>query len=98
MTPYERACKNAVDVQNACNFSGVLFSFAEDIRAVIDHLRETGAYSTPAVAVHPVCVLYMDKLRDLQGRPGFEEFSAAHEACERVGAGAGAGEEATCCP
>ncbi len=82
MTAYQRACRNAIDVQNACNFSGVLFSFAEDMRAVCDHLNATGESSSINRALHPVAVLYIDKLADLQRRPGYEEFGKALRACE----------------
>jgi hypothetical protein len=69
MTAYEKAHKNALDVQNGCNFSGVLKSFARDMEAVREHMHATGTYGSHAFAMHPVALMYMDKLADLQGRP-----------------------------
>lgn len=82
MNAYQRACKNAIDVQNSCNFSGVLRSFFEDMRAVYDHLEATGNNGSHERATHPVAILYMDKLAELQHRPGWQEFGTALQACE----------------
>lgn len=84
MTPYRRAHKNALDVQDACNFSGVLLAFARDMEAVREHMHATGGFNTRAFALHPVAILYMDKLADLQGRPGTDELSEAWDACDAV--------------
>lgn len=81
MTAYQRACKNAIEVQDACNFSGVLRSFAEDMEAVREHLRAEGAYSSLAFATHPVALMYLDKLADLQRRPDHDELYVAFKAC-----------------
>ena len=81
MTAYERACKNALDVQDACNFSGVLKSFAQDMEAVREHLYELGIYSASTFAMHPVALLYMDKLADLQRRPDSMVLFHAFDAC-----------------
>ncbi len=84
LTPYEKACKNALDVQDACNFSGVLLSFARDMEAVRDHLRANNAYDSDAFAKHPVAILYMDKLADLQRRPDWRELCDAIDHVKEV--------------
>lgn len=81
MSSYQRACRNAIDVQDASNFSGVLRAFAEDMEAVREQLRAEGAYSSHAFAVHPVALMYMDKLADLQRRPDPDALYAAFKAC-----------------
>ncbi len=90
LTPYERACKNALDVQDACNFSGVLLSFARDMEVVREELKRTGKYDSNSFAKHPVALWYLDKLADLQGRPaddGLVLSNAHDELCSIVEAG-----------
>ena len=84
MTAYQKAHANALLVQDACNFSGVLKSFAKDMEAVREHLYLTGTYSSTAFATHPVAILYMDKLIDLQRRPDGSILSAAYDQCHAV--------------
>ena len=77
MTAYEKACRNALSVQDACSFSGVLKSFARDMEAVREHMHAAGTYGSHAFAMHPVAIMYMDKLADLQGRPNTSTLSDA---------------------
>ena len=86
LSAYERACKNALDVQDACNFSGVLLSFAQDMDAVRTHLKilGDGCYATADLANHPVALWYLDKLLSLQGRPKHSRLSEACRELERV--------------
>jgi hypothetical protein len=79
MSPYERACRNALECQDACNFSGVLNSFFRDMEAVREHLKANEAFSPSAFANHPVALWYLDKLADLQGRPSWERMSEAYD-------------------
>ncbi len=88
MTAYAKACKNAIDVQDACNFSGVLLSFARDMEAVRDHMRAEGTYGSEAFATHPVAIAYIDKLSDLQRRPDSMDVSRAFDALDQVDADA----------
>ncbi len=84
MTPYQKAHKNALEVQDACNFSGVLLSFARDMEHVREHMRQEGSYGSLAFATHPVAILYMDKLADLQRRPDLDVLSRAYDDCKSV--------------
>jgi hypothetical protein len=66
--------QEALDVQDACNLSGVALGFGRamaDLRHVIgggDELRR-----------HPVTVLWLDKLNDMTGRvDGYAVFSTAY--------------------
>jgi len=56
--------KGALDVQNACNLSGVLYSWAEAMRELRDIEPDQGTdwYNT-----HPLNVLYASKVADLTG-------------------------------
>lgn len=70
----KQAAEQAIDVQDACNLSGVLRSFV----LVIDALRANGVAGTDAIATHPVSVLFADKIRSLTG----DDFSTAYHACK----------------
>lgn len=70
--------KEALDVQDACNLSGVVHSFS---RAMTE-LRENGINSTQELNTHHVCVLYANKIAQL-AEDGHFRFSAAYrDACE----------------
>jgi len=60
-TIYELA-KDAYDVQNACNLSGVVLSFA---KAIVDLRQHT--QGTDATNNHCVSVLWADKIAQLTG-------------------------------
>jgi hypothetical protein len=84
MSPYEKAHRNALDIQDACNFFGVLQSFVRDMEAVREHMHANGTYGSHAFAMHPVAILYIDKLIDLQRRPSDEILSLARDACASI--------------
>ena len=73
----------ALAVQDACNLSGVVHSFArvfEIIRA------EPGNHGTDYVNKHPVCVLFADKIAHLTGTQylgltGDNPIDAAYRVC-----------------
>jgi hypothetical protein len=67
MTDKERElaklAKEAIDIQNACNLSGVVHAFSRAMRKLWD-LNIGG---TDAVNKHPVSLLYSDKITHLTG-------------------------------
>jgi hypothetical protein len=67
----------AIRVQDACNLSGVAHGFSRAISRLRVLLREQGRESTHEVNTHPVCILWIDKMRSLAG----DDFSAAYGAC-----------------
>lgn len=73
---YRRAHQNALDVQNACNLSGVVHSLVRDIQTLRDSPDCTG---TSWINRHPVVLWYVDKLVDLTGRPDSTELSRAYD-------------------
>jgi len=77
--------QNAIEIQFACNLSGVTFSFAEMMHRLCD---ETNAckQGTAWRNHHPLVILWVDKLADLANvRPagGMEAYSAALREAER---------------
>ncbi|MCE2836885.1 MAG: hypothetical protein LW834_07970 [Cyanobium sp. 49614_E6] len=63
LTTHEAAwCRDALAVQDACNPSGVAYSFAR----LCEQMHAAGL-STSAIADHPACQLYAAKLADLCG-------------------------------
>jgi hypothetical protein len=72
--------QEALDVQNACNLSGVVHSFARamtDLRAVAE---AEGWAGTQNINTHPICQLWADKIADLTGRDGaYNAFGWARE-------------------
>lgn len=83
-TDLTQAAANALAVQDACNLSGVLFSFARDMEAVNAAARELGE-GTEWRNNHPIVRLYVDKLASLsgmQGTAGYDNFPAAYAWCK----------------
>jgi hypothetical protein len=81
-----QAAQTALDVQNACNLSGVVRSFVE----ATDAIRESGEYSgTKSVNVHPITTLFISKLASLNNTDCFcsqciDTFAKARKACEAL--------------
>ena len=79
----KKAAENALNVQNACNLSGVLKSFARDMDAVCDACRDQG---TDAWNTHPIVQLYVTQLVWLAfgETVDHDQYTAAHNECERL--------------
>jgi hypothetical protein len=75
----QELAQNALDCQDACNLSGVVHSFSRDITRLRTLLNaELGEkFSTTKLNQHPICQLYVDKMRDLSGFY-FAETDGAH--------------------
>ena len=60
------ACKQALQVQNACNLSGVVLSFARAMQDVRNYLSHTGASGAgwAGLRKHPAMILWVDKIND----------------------------------
>jgi hypothetical protein len=63
---YEEAARTAIAVQDACNLSGVVHSFADAVSTIWDEAHRQGR-GTEWVNTHPVVTLFLDKLADLNG-------------------------------
>jgi hypothetical protein len=81
----------ALDVQNACNLSGVVLSLAKLMEQLCDDCRAS-SWVGPRnewLRNHPALRLYLDKVNDMMGRPdlrddSFERFGKAYDACQAL--------------
>jgi len=74
------AARDAIQVQDACNVSGVVHGFARAMEAVMDDCK-----SSDAARHHPITVLFMDKLNDMCGRELSQiEYCEAYEKCSKM--------------
>lgn len=64
---WKSMAQEALDVQDACNLSGVVHSFSRIITEVRNRLELDGTIGTEAVNRHPVCILFSDKIAHLTG-------------------------------
>ena len=77
----KRDYQDAIDVQDACNLSGVVHSFDKIVSRIWDEAREKGL-GTDYVNRHPIVVMFVSKLASLSGGDSMENFRLAYEACQ----------------
>lgn len=75
----QEAAKLALDVQDACNLSGVVRSFAEVTEVLWSEARAQNA-GTDFVNRHPITRLFADKLVSLSGPCQLGDF----DTCEAI--------------
>ena len=75
--------RNALQVQDACNLSGVVHSFSRDIARLRQLCDKDPRFSTTRLNEHPVCVLYASKIASLTGY-AYGSFNDAYEWCRQV--------------
>lgn len=84
--PAKMLAQDAVFVQDACNLSGVVFSFAEIMHALCQAANELNK-GTDWKNNHPICVMFASKIGDLAGRSdgvSFGRFDKAFTWCKEV--------------
>jgi hypothetical protein len=86
MRTMQQLAQLALDVQDACNLSGVVRSFAQVTEDLWVEARRQG-FATDWVNQHPVSKLFADKIADLARVRDFVEYSRAHDACSRIAKG-----------
>lgn len=64
MKTLKELARDALNVQNACNLSGVVISFAQVIRDLKDNLPNAGS---DEINQHPIIKIWVDKLASLTG-------------------------------
>ena len=69
--------QDALDVQDACNLSGVVFAFAKVMQDICDEAIREG-YDTEWKNTHPLVLLWVDKMVDLS-RHSFTALSKAYD-------------------
>lgn len=81
MRTMQQAAQCAIDVQDACNLSGVLGAFNDIVfNTLWPEARRLGL-GTEWVNQHPICTLFLDKLSDLNRRADFYD---AYNKCETL--------------
>lgn len=80
----KQAAQAALDVQDAVNLSGIVFSFADAMAAVCHEAIRLGE-GTAWKNHHPIAYLFTDKIASLVGHrfDGQDYFKAADE-CRRL--------------
>ncbi len=78
---YQQAARTALECQDACNLSGVVFSFAETMHAICEESNRLGT-GTEWKNTHPIVTLFLSKLNDLNGGDWLE--SAYYKALPQV--------------
>ena len=63
----QRAAQTAVDCQDACNLSGVLYSFADAMKTAIRPEAERLNKGTDWINQHPIVYMFAYKLLALNG-------------------------------
>jgi hypothetical protein len=82
----QEAAKTAIEVQDACNLSGVLASFQRIVSDVLwpeAHKQKAG---TEFVNKHAIATLFLSKLCSLNGGYYECDYLAASDECERIAA------------
>lgn len=79
MKTMQELAKQALDVQDACNLSGVVHSFSEAIRNLREIARAEGWEGTEAINRHPICLLYSSKIASLTYSESGAEFTKAYD-------------------
>lgn len=66
--------REALNVQDACNLSGVVLGFGRSVLRLRRLLEAEGSCSSEKLNRHPVCVLWSNKIESMTG----ERFSEAY--------------------
>ena len=69
--------QRALDVQDACNLSGIVHSFAAVLPLIMEEVK-----STEGVWRHPISVMYVSKIDSLVHGSDMNTFGVAYEACK----------------
>jgi hypothetical protein len=79
----QEAAQAAIDVQSACNLSGVIHSFAEVMNVLWDEANKLGE-GTEWVNRHPICRLFVEQIMYLTGE--FDYYKAS-DICAKIAKG-----------
>ncbi len=74
----KQLASNALMVQDACNLIAVVKSMDKDLRRLKELLNLDG----DSIRIHPITVLYADKIADMTGRG--QKYSIAYDACNNL--------------
>lgn len=72
--------KTAIDIQNACNLSGVVHAFSHIMGKICRETDKNGQ-GTEWKNTHPISVLFASKIASLTNSEDFLKFADAYNAC-----------------
>lgn len=78
MKSLQELAKDAMQVQDACNLSGVVFAFADVMRDLCEHFRDAG---TDYRNQHPIAVMWSSKIASLTRSEDCSTMSKAYDWC-----------------
>lgn len=84
MKTIQEAAQAALVAQDACNLSGLVYSFAKMMEIICEEDRKHG-HGTEWKNSHPICTLMIDKMSQLAHCD--ENFHRAYEAVKQMAAG-----------
>ena len=89
MRTLQDLAREALQVQDACNLSGVVHGFSRAITELREILRNDGIVDTAMINQNPICCLWASKIHDLarMGLSDHEAFRVAYNACEEIANG-----------
>lgn len=79
MKTMKEMAQEALDIQDACNLSGVVHAFARLLPDLRARLEEMGEGGTDKVNQHPVSVMFSSKIASLTGSENNFAFRAAYD-------------------
>lgn len=79
--------KEALDIQDACNLTGLVQGWARSAVEVKRLLEAAGIYDTDKINRHPINIMWADKLADLSRSRSTTAYGAAHDQCTRLANG-----------
>jgi len=90
MKTIQECAMEALQVQNACNLSGVVHSFGEVMQSISDYAFEHGK-GTDWKNNHPIVIAFIDKLSSLASVQCLDcrlvKMAWAYKECERLAEG-----------
>lgn len=78
MKTIQQLSRQALEVQDACNLSGVVHVFSQVITDLREIAQAEGWEGTDAINQHPICIMYIDKMASLSGSTSAKKFSSAY--------------------
>lgn len=84
MRTIQELAKQAIDIQGACNLSGVVHSFSRVLTDLREIARAEGWESTDKINEHPIAQMYASKIESLTSNYDERRFSVAYEWCARA--------------
>ena len=88
MRTLQDLAKEALQVQDACNLSGVVHGFSRAVTELREILRATGGdLSTDSVNTHPICRMWASKIHELALMGLSDRYGEAYDACHDIANG-----------